>query len=786
MASEPLFSQFFLGGFECASHRLRSGKRLDLISATHHDTHAAADYLRLVEHGITTARDGVRWHLIEQHPGIYDWSSALPMVRAAHATDMQIIWDLCHYGWPDDLDIFGPDFVPRFAAFARAFAELVARESDATPFYVPVNEISFFAWAAGDAGYLNPFCNGRSFELKVQLVRAALAAIDAIWSVDPRARIVHSDPLINITAALDRPGDCDAAEGHRQALFQAWDMISGRMWPQLGGHMRYLDIVGINYYSKNQWIHGGPPINRFHPQYRLLHHMLHEVYERYHRPLFIAETGCEDDERPEWLRYVSHEVRTAMRQGVRVEGICLYPIVNHPGWDDDRHCHNGLFDYSDDTGSREVYTPLAEELRAQRIFLDAERLPPASPSSSERRLYVRDVSDRSLPRICLYTDSQEPSGMGEVMLTLAAQIRNEYQLSFICPTQGGSARLFKRAAALGLETYALPLDGLHAATDSLRDWLYTHHIQIFHAHAGIGWEGLHATYVAHSMGVPAVIRTEHLPYMLTALHQRAEHLRLIKVLDRLVCVSKDAYQTFLDAGVSARQLHIISNGIALRQPQRDRQTIRTMLGFTQQDQIVVTVGRMTEQKGYDVLLAALPTILAHQPHSHFLWIGEGPLLDVLRADLLTAGLDKVVHILGRRSDIPDLLAAADMFVLPSRFEGMPLVVLEAMAAGLPVIGTRVCGTAEVVDDGVSGRLVAPEQPDELAAAIVELLQNPVRGVAWGIAGRARVEWEFSAAHMAQETVALYNELLNITPARTQLTQVKSQARLQHRQSAVLG
>jgi hypothetical protein len=90
--------------------------------------------------------------------------------------------------------------------------------------------------------------------------------------------------------------------------------------------------------------------------------MLQETYGRYRRPIFVAETGIEDETRPAWLRYMAAEVFAAMAAGVPVEGICLYPIVNHPGWDDDRHCHNGMFDYADDRGNRAVYEPLAAEM----------------------------------------------------------------------------------------------------------------------------------------------------------------------------------------------------------------------------------------------------------------------------------------------------------------------------------------------------------------------------------------------------------------------------------------
>ena len=101
------------------------------------------------------------------------------------------------------------------------------------------------------------------------------------------------------------------------------------------------------------------------PQYRPFHEILLEVWDRYHVPIFVSETGTEDARRPEWFAYISEEVRRATSKGVPVAGLCLYPILNHPGWDDGRHCQNGLFDYADVNGEREVYEPLAEEIRRQ-------------------------------------------------------------------------------------------------------------------------------------------------------------------------------------------------------------------------------------------------------------------------------------------------------------------------------------------------------------------------------------------------------------------------------------
>jgi beta-glucosidase/6-phospho-beta-glucosidase/beta-galactosidase len=366
-----IFRSFFIGGFESSMHRLRDHRRLDLISGTQHDRFVMQDYARLREVDIHCARDAIRWHLIENSPGRYDWSSVLPMVRAARETKTQILWDLLHFGWPDAVDVFRPEFVERFAGLAANFAALLKEETDEVPFFAPVNEISFLAWAGGDEGFFNPFARRRGDELKAQFVRATIAACEAIWSVLPQARIIHVDPIIGIIADPTRPQDRRAAEGHRQSQFSAWDMIAGRAHPELGGQAKYLDIMGVNYYIQNQWIHNGAVLVPSHPQHLLLRYMLREVYERYERPLFIAETGIENDVRPNWLRYIGREVRGAIRLGIPVQGICLYPILNHPGWNDDRHCLNGLWDYADDEGGRDIFAPLAKELeRQQRMFAE--------------------------------------------------------------------------------------------------------------------------------------------------------------------------------------------------------------------------------------------------------------------------------------------------------------------------------------------------------------------------------------------------------------------------------
>ena len=171
---------------------------------------------------------------------------------------------------------------------------------------------------------------------------------------------------------LTRPEEFATAEYYRLLMFQAWDMLAGRQRPDLGGSEKYLDIIGVNYYPNNQWLWGE---TSFHPerwlevgdpQYRPFSDLLCEVYDRYRRPIFVAETGAESDARAGWLRYVGNEVRVALKLGVPIEGICLYPIVDFPGWGDDRHCETGLWGYADPAGQRKLYLPLAQELYCQQ------------------------------------------------------------------------------------------------------------------------------------------------------------------------------------------------------------------------------------------------------------------------------------------------------------------------------------------------------------------------------------------------------------------------------------
>jgi beta-glucosidase/6-phospho-beta-glucosidase/beta-galactosidase len=363
---EGPFSSFFLGGFESSTHRRVDGRRLDLLAATGHDRFVVEDYQALAQHGISTVRDSVRWHLIETSPYRYDWSSVVPMLHAARGCGTQVIWDLCHYGWPDDIDIWSSAFIERFTRFASAAAELIRDEAEGEALYCPVNELAFWAWAGGQVARLNPCAHDRGPELNRQLVRAAIAASHAIRDVDQGAKLVCAEPLINVLAAPDAPQDVQEAEAKRLSQFESLDLLTGRLEPELGGSPDLLDFVGLNYYPDNQWYLGGSTIPLGHHAYRPLNEMLAEAQARYGRPVFLAETGAEGSARAAWLHYVCTEVEEARGIGVPVAGVCLYPILDYPGWEDERVCPVGLLSMPDDHGNRMVCRSLAQELRRQQ------------------------------------------------------------------------------------------------------------------------------------------------------------------------------------------------------------------------------------------------------------------------------------------------------------------------------------------------------------------------------------------------------------------------------------
>jgi hypothetical protein len=312
--------------------------------------------------------------LIESVPGRYDFSSAQRIMDAANEAGVELVWDLLHFGWPDHLTIFDPLWVESFGLLAGRFGKIL-KQAGACAFVAPVNEISFLSWAGGEEGYLNPFSRKRGKELKEQLVCGYVKAANALRQECPDVILVSPEPVIHIVGRPNVRGDVSRAAEYRSAMFEAWDMITGRVHPTLGGSEDCIDVIGVNYYDRNQWWNFGKTITRDEPEYRPFGDILAEVYARYRRPMVVSESGTEDADRPAWFRYISEQVRAAKRAGVPIHGICWYPILDHPGWDDDRHCHNGLWSYAAADGSRPIYQPLADEMKRQERLNDTYDYP---------------------------------------------------------------------------------------------------------------------------------------------------------------------------------------------------------------------------------------------------------------------------------------------------------------------------------------------------------------------------------------------------------------------------
>ncbi|HEX8288923.1 MAG TPA: family 1 glycosylhydrolase [Pyrinomonadaceae bacterium] len=358
MANRPgIFPTFFLSGFECSTFLWKDQGRRDLVAETQHDKHVREDYRILNELGIAAAREGIPWALIDKN-GTCDFSRLDPMIAAMNESQIMPIWDLCHYGYPEDIDPFTDDFTNRFADYCRAAAEYVVKRIEHKPHcFTPINEITFFSFCGAEWGWVAPFKNTKEdrFKFRLALCKAAIAGVKAIREIDPEARMVHIDPLVQVVAPRDRPDLIDDAyhETHVDT-FLAWDIIAGKKHPELGGSPEILDIVGANNYSFGQMEyreHGphaalDPGDDRIKP----LCDLLRTVWERYRRPMIIGETSGMEGGRAAWLKDVMEESLAAVNEGMELHGICLFPGVDMPDWHTGKWLHNGICDLEDNNG----------------------------------------------------------------------------------------------------------------------------------------------------------------------------------------------------------------------------------------------------------------------------------------------------------------------------------------------------------------------------------------------------------------------------------------------------
>jgi len=258
-------------------------------------------------------------------------------------------------------------------------------------------------------------------------------------------------------------------------------------------------------------------------------------------------------------------------------------------------------------------------------------------------------------------------------------------------------------------------------------------------------------------GVPIVINSERTMGMESRWRYRLNRVT-VPLTDQVVCVSQQVVDFIVqEVGIPRHKTVVIPNGIDLQDFEHlpNKQRARAALGLSPDQMLVGTVARLDPVKRLDVLLQAMTSL----PDVCAVIVGDGPERESLGAMSERLEIASRVRFAGQQDDVRPWLAAMDVFVLSSDWEGMSNAVLEAMAAGLPVVATAVGGTPEVVVNGVTGLLVPPRDPDTLAQAITRLLRNPDLRREMGQAGRERVEREFSVERMVQATEALYEELV---------------------------
>lgn len=233
---------------------------------------------------------------------------------------------------------------------------------------------------------------------------------------------------------------------------------------------------------------------------------------------------------------------------------------------------------------------------------------------------------------------------------------------------------------------------------------------------------------------------------------------------RIVANSSAAAGRLREERVDAARISIVPNGLDLARYQRQ--------ATASAPRRVITVANLRQEKAHEILVEAAAPVLSRFPDAEFVMVGGGVRLDEIRALVRARGLHDRVRLLGHRDDVAQLLSDSHIFALPSRSEAMPNGILEAMAAGLPVVATRVGGIPEVVADGTTGTLVPADDAPRLAAALIDLMANPARAAAFGAAGRAFVEERFSFDRMVASFEHIYlSELQRRAPLRAGEAQI---------------
>jgi glycosyltransferase involved in cell wall biosynthesis len=309
--------------------------------------------------------------------------------------------------------------------------------------------------------------------------------------------------------------------------------------------------------------------------------------------------------------------------------------------------------------------------------------------------------------------------------------------------------------SLGLDLKHTPLVRVVAR---VRELLREVKPDILHTH--LYHPNLYGRLASLGLGLKGVVASVHNSYTRVKLHRCLGNFFLSGITDKVLVSSPQVWQDVHTWDrVPARKLEVFPYGVRLPDLEvaLDPGEIRAELGVS--GFVLGMVGRLEEQKGHSYLVAALPELMGEIPDLTVLLVGEGKAGAALKRQAEELGVSSRVHFLGTRRDLPRLFRAVDLFVQPSLWEGLPLTLLMAMGAGLPVVGTRVSGVTEIIADGINGRLIAPGDSQALAAVILDLHRRPELRRRLADAARRTVAERYSQEAMLRRLEQLYLEIL---------------------------
>lgn len=367
-----------------------------------------------------------------------------------------------------------------------------------------------------------------------------------------------------------------------------------------------------------------------------------------------------------------------------------------------------------------------------------------------------------------FDNSLGRGGVEEYILTLLRRLdRRRFRPYLACGS--AVAEMIVRDVPPDVELLRIDLRGPRHAAGAARlaRALRDRRIGILHCH--LFWSSLFASPVARLCGVPVVIETPHIRELWRKGLVKGSYFidRCVgRLVDRYVAVSLANAKYLVEVkGIPARKIETIYFGCALdrfhAQPARNA-GLRAGLGFGETDVLAVAVARLEPQKGHAVLLGALRRARERAPNLKLACVGDGRLRGELEDLAGRLGLRDAVRFTGFRSDVQDWYAAADFSVLPSFFEGLPLVAIESLAAGCPVVATAVDGTPEVLGGGRYGLLTPPGDEPALAEALLRMAGDAQLRAQVASAGRAWVLERFTEERFVRETEEFYLRAWNAT------------------------